>query len=104
MLLYHATTRRRAGTMKVTIDGIRLDTEKAKFSVTLYWLDDHSNQHTGEVYMSSQGQWYIYTPSQWGNQHRWELASPESILNDYDRYRTDEKKDQIASLGGLDWQ
>ena len=87
--------------MKITIDGIRLDTEKASQSWTLYWADDRSNAHSGHIYRSSKGQWYVYTPSQWSNQHTWELSTAANILNDYDKYLNDEQKTQIAELGEL---
>lgn len=86
---------------KITIDGVRLDTKKATHSWELYWLDRQSNQHTGEVFVSSTNQWYVYTPSQWANQHRWELSTPEQVLSDYDRYLTDAQKTAIAEVGGL---
>jgi hypothetical protein len=90
--------------MKITIDGVRLDTDKAKLHIALYWADDRSNQHTGDVYLSSLDQWYVYTPSQWGNMHSWVLSTAAEILNDYDRYLTEEKKDAIARAGNLEWE
>ena len=90
--------------MKVTIDGYRFDTDKAKVFVTLYKLDEQSNQHRGEVYMSTTGVWYVFTPSQWANRHSWMVMSPEEILNDYDSYLTEDKKAQIAEAAGLAWE
>jgi hypothetical protein len=89
--------------MKITIDGKRFDTDKAK-QVWKLWYNDGSNIHTGEVYLSSGGSWYVYTPSQWSNQHSWVLSSPKDILNDYDKYLEDSEKEEIAKLGGLDWE
>jgi hypothetical protein len=90
--------------MKVSIEGHRFDTEKAKLHVQLYRLDDRSNQHTGDVYMSSKGMWYVYTPSQWANMHSWVLMSPEEILSEYDSYLTQEQKEEIAFEAELDWE
>ena len=87
--------------MKVTIDGVRLDTAKNTHHWELFWLDESSNQHTGHVYVSSEGQWYVYTPSQWSNMHNWELSSAVEVLNQYDRYLTEEQKTSIADVSEL---
>ena len=89
--------------MKITIEGQRLDTKKASHHWDLYYFDG-SNQHTGKVYLSSKGTWYVYTPSQWSNQHSWCLMDPPAILSEYDRYLEDEEKTEIAELAGLDWE
>jgi len=90
--------------MKITIDGKRFDTDKATRSWDLYKLDSNSNQHTGRVCRSSAGAWYVYTPSQWSNRHSWILSTPEEILDHYDGYLKEEEKEEIAELGGLDWE
>jgi hypothetical protein len=90
--------------MKITIDGKRFDTDKCSHSWTLERFDANSNRHTGKVYRSSAGKWYVYTPSQWSNQHSWVLSTPEDILDHYDSYLDDNEKAEIAELGGLDWE
>ena len=43
---------------KLTIESVHLDTELAVKSWPLYWHDG-SNVHTGKVYLSSAGTWYV---------------------------------------------
>lgn len=89
--------------MRITIDGHHLDTEKASHHWELDYWDDH-NRHTGDVYRSSKGTWYVYTPSQWANQHAWRIMTPANILNDYDQYLTEDEKDEIADLATVEWE
>ena len=90
--------------MKITIEGHRFDTALAKHHFALVYVDHQSNRHSGDLYCSSRGQWYVYTPSQWSNCHSWQLTTAEEALSDYDRYLTDDQKKQIAQLGDLDWE
>lgn len=90
--------------MKVTIGGHRFDTSKASHHWGLDRIDDNSNRHTGDLYHSSKGTWYVWTPSQWANQHAWMLIEPADALTEYDQYLTDEEKAEIAELAGLDWE
>lgn len=88
--------------MKITIDGVRLDVEKAtKFSLSRH---DGSNNSTGSAYRSPKGRWYVYTPSQWANGHAWELSTAADVLGDYDGYLVESDKEEIARLGGLEWE
>lgn len=89
--------------MKVTIDGHHFDTEKASGHWQLYNFDGN-NQHTGDLYRSSKGTWYVWTPSQWANQHSWMLIEPSDALDQYDKYLNDDEKTEIAELAGLDWE
>ena len=89
--------------MKVTIEGHHFDTKKAPHHWGLsYW--DGNNNHTGDVYLSSKGVWYVYTPSQWANQHSWMLMDASEILTEYDSYLDDEEKSEIAELANLEWE
>ncbi len=90
--------------MKISINGHHFDTDKASHHWDLDWFDQNSNRHTGDVYRSSKGQWYVYTPSQWSNMHYWELMSVSEILSNYDEYLEDDEKAEIAELGGVEWE
>ncbi len=90
--------------MKICIEGHRFDTDKAKTHIELEMIDDRSNRHTGDAYMSTKGQWYVYTPSQWGNMHHWTLSSAAEILDNYDAYLSDTEKEEIAELAKLEWE
>ena len=88
---------------KITIDDHRFDTAKAQATFDLdYW--DGSNRHTGMLYLSSTGIWYIYTPSQWSNRHSWEIIDPTNALERYDQFLTEKDKTKIAQLAKLDWE
>ncbi len=45
-----------------------------------------------------------YTPSKWGNQHRWEIITPKRILEDYGvgEYLTEEEIDYIVQEGNVE--
>jgi hypothetical protein len=90
--------------MKICIDGHRFDTKRATHHWDLSWHDERSNEHTGDLYRSAKGTWYVYTPSQWGNRHSWEIITPEDALDQYSRYLTNEEKTEIAEVAGLDWE
>ena len=89
--------------MKISIGSSHFDTEKAKAHWDLDWFDDRSNHHTGSVHLSSSGVFYVYTPSQWANQHGWAIMSASEILSEYDRYLEDGEKEEIAEAGGVEW-
>lgn len=89
--------------MKISIDGHHFNTAKAKARWTLAWWDDHSNSHTGSVYLSSSGVFYVLTPSQWTNRQSWVIMSATDILSEYDRYLEDDEKMEIAEAGGVKW-
>lgn len=85
----------------VAIDGKRLDTRRCKRT----WRMEHhdgSNLHTGDLYLSSRGTWYVYTPSQWANGHRWELIDPADVLERYQEYLTAAERAEIVELGALE--
>lgn len=90
--------------MKVSIDGHHFDTAKAKRHWVLEWFDPQSNRHTGDLYLSSSGVFYVWTPSQWANQHSWCLMSASEILANFDNYLEDHEKEEIAELGGVQWE
>lgn len=94
--------------MKIVINGHRFDAAKAKKHYTLEAFDDRSNRVTGDVYLSSKGQWYLETPSQWANGHYWMLSTAAEILSEYGSYLTESEKAEIATLGDggkpLDWE
>ena len=92
--------------MKITItdaqttESYRVDTDKAKYHWNLsYW--DGNNSHHGDVYVSKKGLWYVYTPSQWANQHSWIITTAQDILAEYDRYLTQDEKTAIAEVAGI---
>lgn len=84
--------------MIVCIDGKRLDTDKAKSWSLNY--HDGSNLFTGKLYLSSKKTWYVYTPSQFGNGHRWELCDPAEAIEMYKGLNDDEITEilEIAEL------
>jgi len=84
----------------VVIDGKKLDTEKAKRSWSLDYADDSSNMHRGDLYLSSKGTWYIETPSQWLNGHRWELIDPVDAIEHYGHGLNDDERAEILKLAG----
>lgn len=87
--------------MIVCIRGKRFDTDRAQKHWDLYYHDG-SNGHTGDVFLSSKGTWYVYTMSQWGNGHRWELMSPEEILERLGHGLEEEEKKEIIQLAELE--
>lgn len=89
--------------MKVAISGHVFDTDKAKWHASLDHFDGH-NQIYGDIYQSSTGIFYIYTPSEWANQHSWEIITPKRILEDYgsDEYLTGEEIDYIVQAGNVE--
>jgi hypothetical protein len=89
--------------MKISIDGQHFDTAKASQHWELYYWDG-SNGHSGSVYRSSRGTWYVNTPSQWSNRRAWMVMLPEHILSEFDRYLTQEDKEDIATVAGIDWE
>jgi len=89
--------------MKVAISGHLFDTGKAKWHTSLDHFDGH-NQIYGDIYQSSTGIFYIWTPSEWSNQHRWEIITPKQILEYYgsDEYLTEEEMDYIIQEGNVE--
>jgi hypothetical protein len=93
--------------MKVSIDGHLFDTEKAKKEYSLAdW--DGSNWHRGVAYLSGSGIWYIKTPSQWANMHRWEILGEgkegaRALLEEYMDYLEEDEIDEIAKDFGIDF-
>jgi hypothetical protein len=87
--------------MIIAIDGKRFDTSKAQDHWHLHHFDG-SNTHTGDLYLSSQGTWYIETPSQWANGRRWELIDPADVIERYSDYFTQEEIAEIIKLADLD--
>jgi len=85
----------------ILIDGHRFDTEKAKKSWSLNYHDG-KNLYTGDLYLSSRGTWYVYTPSQWGNGHRWEIGDPAVLIEQYGEGLSDEEREEVITLAGLE--
>jgi hypothetical protein len=87
--------------MIVAIDGRRFDTAKAKAH---YRLDYHDgrNRHTGDLYLSARGTWYVETPSQWANGHRWELIDPAVAVERYQDYLTQDEIVDILTFAKLE--
>jgi len=50
------------------INGRRFDTKKAIRHWSLNYHDGR-NLYEGDLYLSSKGNFYCFTPSQWGNEH-----------------------------------
>ena len=83
------------------IDGHRFDTDKA----SQHWHMHHFNGNNvleGDLYLSSRGTWYLYTPSQWANGHRWEVIDPAELLDRYGDYFDDGEKADIMALAKLE--
>jgi hypothetical protein len=81
--------------MNVAIEGHLFDTTKAKKHYELrYW--DGNNWITGDLYQSSRGTWYVYTPSQWADRRSWELISIQEALERYREYLSEDEIDQIV--------
>ena len=89
--------------MRISIDSHHFDTDKAKAHWRLSWYDSNSNHHAGYVYLSSSSVFYVYTPSQWANQHGWAIMSASEILSAYNEYLDDDEKQEIAEAGGVEW-
>jgi hypothetical protein len=87
--------------MIVAIEGHRFDTAKAKRSWPLSHFDGN-NRHTGTLYLSSKGTWYIETPSQWASGHRWELIDPQDAIERYDQYLNQDELEEILGLANLE--
>lgn len=87
--------------MIVAIDGHRFETTKAEAHFHLSHFDGH-NRHHGDLYLSSRGTWYVATPSQWANGHRWETIDPAEALERYSEYLSDKEKDRILELAKLE--
>lgn len=87
--------------MFVAIEGHRFDTSKSKAH---YELIGHinGNRHTGDLYLSSRGTWYVWTPSQWSNGHRWELVDPEVAVERYQDYLSQDEIAEILKLAKLE--
>lgn len=84
----------------VVIDGKRLDTSKArKWSLNYH---DGNNYHYGALYLSSKGTWYVETPSQWANGHRWELCDPTDAIERYGHGLDDDERAEILELAGVE--
>ena len=81
------------------IGGKRLDTSKArKWSLDYH---DGRNMHYGDLYLSSGGTWYVYTPAEWSKGHRWELIDPADAIEQYGEGLTDANKVEILDAAGL---
>lgn len=92
-------------TAKVAIDGHIFETSKARWHVSLDYWDGHNMQY-GDVYESTTGIFYVYTPSQWSNGHRWEIQSPQEILANYGsesdmEILSDEAIDYLGKRGNI---
>lgn len=88
--------------MIVAISGHRFDTDKAKRKWTLSHHDGR-NRHTGALYLSSRGTWYVETPSQWANGHRWETIDAAEAIERYGNdYLEDDEVKEILALAKLE--
>ena len=94
---------------KISIDGHLFDTDKAKASWLLHMVDGQSNVHSGKLYLSSKGTWYVYTPSQWGNCHSWMVLGElkdgaRAALEEYSDYLGQDNINEIASLFDVEFE
>lgn len=85
----------------VCTEGHRFDTKKAKGHWDLGYHDGN-NLHLGDLYLSSKGTWYCYTPSQWSNGHRWEIEDAATLIERYGRGLSSDEKHEIIELAGLE--
>jgi len=87
-------------TVKVSIDGHVFDTSKVKWHASLNYFDGH-NQIYGDVYESSTGIFYVYTPSEWSNMHRWEIQTPGEIIENYLDMLGEDAVDHLIRIGKI---
>ena len=91
----------------VNIDGILFDTGRARKHYNLSWLDAHSNNITGDLYLSPKDIWYVNTPSEWANCHRWEILGGNKkegakyALELYSDFLEKSEIEEIAQMGGV---
>jgi hypothetical protein len=83
--------------MKIVVAGHRFDTDKAKKHYKLaYW--DNRNWHTGHLWISSKGAFYMEEPTQWSNYAgNYRLTSPEEILENYRQYLESSEIEEISA-------
>ena len=94
---------------KISIDGHLFDAAKAKGKWLLHLVDGQSNVHSGKLYLSSKGTWYVYTPSQWENCHSWVIIGQgkdgaEAALKEYSDYLEQDEINEIASMFGVEFE
>lgn len=82
--------------MKIVVEGRKFDTSKAKKHYKLaYW--DQRNWHTGHLWISSKGDFYMEEPTQWSNYAgNYHLTTPEDILENYRQYLEEAEIEEIS--------
>lgn len=86
---------------KVYIDGHVFETGKAAWHADILRFDQQSNRITGDVYESSTGIFYVYTPSQWSNMHDWVIMEPTDILNKYGEDMSEDDAEYLIKQGNV---
>lgn len=89
--------------MRVIIGTRRLETTKAG---TRDWALQRGLgvDAEGMVYLSSDGTWYMLTPSTVVNLRQWRLTTPEEVLEKYGGYLTPLARQEIAELAEEGWE
>jgi kynurenine formamidase len=87
-------------TSKVYIDGHVFETSKAKWHASLDHFDGNNNIY-GDVYESTTGIFYVFTPSQWSNRHSWEINEPSEIIAQYGSMLSDEAAEYLIKRGNI---
>jgi hypothetical protein len=78
----------------VAIEGHIFDTSKAKKHYELRYWDDH-NWIEGDLYESSHGTWYVYTPSQWRAASYWRITTAQEAVEEYRNYLSQKEIEEI---------
>ena len=82
--------------MKIVVEGHKFDTGKAKKFYKLRYWDEH-NWHSGNLWISSKGLFYMEEPTQWSNYAgMYRMTSAEEMLENYRRYLEDSEIEEIA--------
>ena len=89
--------------MKVSIESVLFDTEKARLHISLaFW--DGNNSQTGDLYVSSKGTVYALTPSQWSNLRSWVALTAAEAMNRWWDFMDEEDRETFAQITGLEAQ
>jgi hypothetical protein len=85
----------------VVIGGKAFNTCKAQRRWVLEYHDGE-NYSRGELYVSSKGNWYLWSPSQWSNSHAWMLTSPVDAVEKYGKFLSQDEIVEILALANVE--
>jgi len=83
------------------INNKKFDTTKALRHWSLNYFDGN-NHHYGDLYLSSKGSFYCWTPSQWSNRHSWDTNSVDVLIDLYGQGLSDKEKAEILELAKIE--